>query len=179
MIRLLSILLMCLSTLAYADNKEPSVVDYFQQLPERYFESPEVRTTWLKHKSTIVDVPNGYLFLQGDGAQSSLYVCVFKKADQQRIIAVHSESPDDNTLNFYDYRAGQWQDITAQVLPQSMDEKFLTANADGAEDTNFAHNLKMPRHGTTIVIENTEHKKTHQLLWQKETGTFQLKSVKP
>lgn len=165
---------------AFAENKTPkTVLDYFQRLPERYFEVPEVRTEWLKHKSTVVDIANGYLFLQGDGAQSSLFVCIFKKSDQQRIIAVHDESPDSNTLSFYTYHAGQWQDITSQVLPKDIDAAFLAVNADGAEDTNFAHNIKMPRHGTTIVIENAEHKKTHELVWQKDTGTFQLNALKP
>lgn len=168
--------LMTLTTAIHAKDSQPkTVLDYFNLLPDKYFEDPIVRKQWIHHKSTITDIPNGYLFLQGDGAQSSLTVCLFKKADASYIIGVHSESSDNNDLNFYRYHAGQWQDITQQTLPNEITADYLHQYADGAE-SNYAHNLKMPRTGTSIIIKDANvDKKIAELIWHKEQGVFTLK----
>ncbi len=155
----------------YSASKQPhTVVDYFQLLPSRYFESPGVRADWLKHQDNVVDVKNGYLYLQGDGAQSTLVVCLFKQADNTYLIGVYSTSSDNNDLNFYRYIDGQWQEVTQQVLPDNVSALLMQMVSGGYEYT-----VEMPRYGTTIVLKNAKNKKVYELMWTKRVFTLKAK----
>lgn len=165
----------CFTNSAFSETKQPhSVLDYFQLRPEKYFESPDVRTQWIQHTSNIIDIANGYLYLHGDGAQPSLIVCLFKTIDKTYLIGVHAEGSDNNELNFYRYTEQQWQDVTEQVLPSKINDKFLHEFArHEATNSNYEYTLEMPRHGTTITIKNSQHKKVYDLVWTKKI--FDLK----
>jgi hypothetical protein len=177
--RLFIILLLCItvcfSNSTFSETKQPhTVLDYYQLLPERYFESPDVRTKWIQHSSSIIDLANGYLFLHGDGAQPNLIVCLFKTTDKTYLIGVHADGSDDNELNFYRYSHEQWKDVTEQVLPSKINHKFLHEFARyNATDSNYEYTIEMPRNGTTIVIKNSQNKKVYDLIWTKKV--FKLK----
>jgi hypothetical protein len=61
-----------------------TVVDYYMLLPDKYFEAErEQRVHWMldPKRGAIVDIANGYLFAPGDGAQTDIYTCVFKRSN--------------------------------------------------------------------------------------------------
>src|SRR5919106_1956733 len=101
------------STLAYQTANPHTVLDYYKLLPEKYFEAnEEQRVKWMLDpgRGAIVDVKNGYLYAPGDGAQTDVYVCLFKKSDGSYLITVKSHPADTNEftrLDFYVLKSGK------------------------------------------------------------------------
>ena len=100
-----------------------TVVDYYMLLPDKYFEaSREQRLHWMldPKRGAIVDIKNGYLFAPGDGAQTDIHVCLFKRSDGTYLIAVNYNDRNgvfESFLDFYSYADGSLREITARVLP--------------------------------------------------------------
>jgi hypothetical protein len=141
-----------------------TVLDYYLLLPEKYFEANEKeRVKWMLDplRGAIVDVKNGYLYAPGDGAQTDIYVCLFKKADGNYLIAVktHPGDTDEYTyLDFYVFEGGRLLDVTKTVLPLAVNEEFK---------------YELPRYGTTIHVKNKSGGKIYDLLWASDR--FRLK----
>lgn len=133
--------------------------DYFLLLPEKYFEGDlEQRTHWMldPKRGAVIDSLNGYLYAPGDGAQASIWVCLFKRLDGTVLIGVKTHPSDTNEityLEFYSYDHGRWSDVTRRVLPISVDD---------------ALNYEMPRHGTTIKVTNRRGTRHYDLIWTKD-----------
>jgi hypothetical protein len=147
-------------------NREPkTVVDFYLLLPkEKYFIDPKVseseRLRWAHQSPSVIDVPNGYLAMHGDGAQQSITVCLFKRPDKTYLVAVGDNEHEvfDAHLDFYEYRTGRLRPVPRSVLPVRYDPGL---------------DYVLPRHGRTIhVIEPPRHRK-YDLIW---TGTrFQMR----
>src|SRR3979409_1216359 len=79
-------------------SKTPkTVLDYYALLPDKYFEADlEQRMHWTLEpkRAAIVDIQNGYLYAPGDGAQTHITVCLFKKADGSYLAAVGYNDDD-------------------------------------------------------------------------------------
>ena len=141
-----------------------TVLDYYLLLPEKYFEAnKEERVKWMldPRRGAIVDVKNGYLYAPGDGAQTDIYVCLFKKADGSYLIAVktHPSDTEEYTyLEFYVLKGGgKLLDVTKTVLPVAVKEEFK---------------YELPRYGTTIHVKKKSGRKIYDLLWVSDRFTL-------
>jgi hypothetical protein len=152
---------------AGAPLKQPpalTVLDYYMLLPERYFMADqEMRVKWMldPKRGAIVDKNNGYLYARGDGGQTDIYVCVFKRHDGANLIGVETQTPemDDLTyLDFYFYEDGKWNDVTKRIVPIAISESLK---------------YKMPRYGKTIRVTREHGKRVYDLIWA--NGIFKLK----
>lgn len=148
----------------HQSSKPHTVLDYYLLLPDKYFEADrEQRVKWMldqKH-GAIVDVRNGYIYARGDGAQTSIYVCLFKKTDGSYLIAVKSHDPDTDEythLDFYVYENWRLIDVSKAALPVAVSEELRYA---------------MPRYGTTIKVSNKRGRKMYDLVWVR--NRFKLK----
>jgi hypothetical protein len=60
-------------------------------------------------RGAVVDLKNGYIFALGAGAQTSIYVCMFKKIHGDYLVAVKSHDADTDEYtypDFYEYKRG-------------------------------------------------------------------------
>jgi hypothetical protein len=101
----------------------------------------------------VVDLRNGYIFAPGDGAQTSIYVCLFKKLHGDYLIAVKSHDVDTDEytyLDFYEYKRGTLVQVKGAVLPVKVNEEFK---------------YKMPRYGRSIEVRDRSGKKIYSFIW--------------
>jgi hypothetical protein len=166
---ILSILLLGVTSIAaFAQSAEPrhprTVVDYYMLLPEKYFEANrEQRLHWMldPERGAIIDIPNGYLFAPGDGAQTDIYTCIFKRSNGSYLVAVGYNDKDgvfETFLDFFLYDHGRLRNVTQTVLPVRFNKSLY---------------YDLPRRGTTIPVTNASGKKLYDLVW---TGNvFHLK----
>jgi hypothetical protein len=143
--------------LTAAQTAEPCTVrDYYLLLPDKYFEANrEQRVKWMldPKRGAVVDTKNGYLLAQGDGAQMSLVVCLFKNHDGTYTIGVDATSWEGDwysRLNFYHYVNGTFVDVTKSVIPVALPEE---------------HWYELPRYGTTIGVANQKRRHLYDLAW--------------
>ena len=143
-------------TIAYQTSKPRTVLDYYLLLPDKYFEANrEQRVKWMldPKRGAIVDVRNGYIYAPGDGAQMSIHVCLFKKADGSYLIGVKSSYWEDieyTNIDFYSYKGDRFLEVTNDVLPVAENEELK---------------YEMPRYGTTIKVKNKRGRKIYDLVW--------------
>jgi hypothetical protein len=141
-------------------TRQPSqprtVVDYYLLLPDKYFEvDREQRTKWMLDQKwgAIVDVRNGYIHARGDGAQTSLYVRLFRKAGGGYLIAVKSyasDSQDYTYLDFYVYENRMLTNVTKRVFPIPANDELK---------------YELPRYGRTIKVSTQNGRRVFDLLW--------------
>ena len=104
-------------------------------------------------RGAIVDVKNGYLYAPGDGAQTDVYVCLFKKSDGSYLIAVKTHPTDTNEytrLDFYVFKRGMLLDVSKTVLPVAVNEELK---------------YELPRYGRTILVKNKNGSRAYDLIW--------------
>lgn len=135
-----------------------TVLDYYLLLPQTYFEIPrEGRRALLKQGGTVIDIPNGYIRSNGDGAQMNLEVCLFRKPDRSYVVAVSNDGRDEGggetLFHLLVYRNGKWSNVTRSLLPVRVSDALI---------------YKLPRYGRTIRVTNGRGKKQYDLHW---TGT--------
>lgn len=138
-----------------------TVVDFFTLLPSRYFggvlneAKPRERLRLLNGAHSVVDVKNGYLFAAGDGAQQSLTLCLFKRADKSYVIAVSDNDRVvfDPFLDFYEYRNGRLRNITKSVLPVAYRSHL---------------DYTLPRYGMTIHVTDSKDRPVYNLVWKQD-----------
>lgn len=151
-----------------APDAPKNVLEFYKYLPDKYFEADrDQRTTVLldPKRGSIVDIPNGYLYAQGDGAQGSLWVCVFKRPDRSYLMTVKFQPPEEArpTLDFYEWRDGRLQPVERKrVLPVTFDGRLT---------------YQMPRQGRTIKVVARDGTRLYDLTW---TGTkFEKRQPEP
>ncbi len=156
------------------DVSRKSVVDYFYLLPDSYFEVPQSkaqRKAVLFHDrkiypydfavESIADVKNDYARISLD-AVGTLEVAVYRYKGRD-LIAVRRYY-EGCSLGFLTYKNGRWKDVTKQVMPVRLDDKY---------------DYILPRYGTTIEVRRDlwpskkQGRKIHDLLWRK--GRFQVR----
>jgi hypothetical protein len=153
-------LLLSLFVFQFTSEAQPTVpktiLDYYLLLPDKYFEAnKEQRVKWMldPHRGAVVDIANGYIYAPGDGAQTGLYVCLFKRTRGRAVVAVKSHPSDTHEytdLHFYEYRNGALTEVTETVLPVKVNE-------------HLKYNL--PRYGKAIGVRDRRGKKMYSLVW--------------
>ena len=144
------------STMTYQTPKPHTVLDYYELLPEKYFEAnEEQRVKWMldPRRGAIVDVKNGYLYAPGDGAQTDVYVSLFKKSDGSYLIAVktHPADTDEYTrLDLYVFKRGMLLDVSKTAFPVAVNERLQ---------------YELPRYGRTIQVKNKIGRRVYDLIW--------------
>ncbi len=153
------------SARVFLQSAQPhTVIDYYRLLPDKYFEATrEQRFSWMldPKRGAVVDVSNGYLYAAGDGAQTDIYVCLFKRLDGTYLVAVKSHESDSDIytyLDFYIYDKGRLQNVTKQSLPMKFDKELK---------------YELPRYGTTVKVTDENGKRVYDLVWI--NGKFKLK----
>ena len=152
---LLAVLLF--QSICAAQSSPPkTVLDYYLLLPEKYFEAnEEQRVKWMLDpgKGAVVDIKNGYIYAVGDGAQTPIYVCLFKRPQGFPLVAVKSHEPDSRDythLDFYEYKNGTLVEVKKGMLPVKVNENFK---------------YEMPRYGTTIKVSDQRGRRIYSLNW--------------
>ena len=141
---------------APANSRPKTVLDYYLLLPEEFFEaSKEERVNWMldPKRGAIVDLKNGYVFAPGDGAQTSLYVCLFRRPHMNPVVVVKSHPPDTDEytyLNFYEYNSGALVVLTNNIVPVHINEELT---------------YKMPCYDRSIEVTTRSDRKLYKLVW--------------
>ena len=139
-------------------NHPRTVVDYYMLLPDKYFEADrDQRLHWMldPKRGAIIDVPNGYLYAPGDGAQTDIYACIFNRANGSYLVAVNYNDKDgvfETFLDFFIYERGHLTSVTKSVLPVPFNKDLF---------------YDLPRHGTTIHVTNSSGKRLYDLVWNR------------
>ena len=124
---MIALLAMCLlHSLTYAQSSVPrTVLDYYLLLPEKYFEAnKEQKVKWMldPKRGAVVDLKNGYIFAPGDGAQTSIQLCLFKRSKRFPLVAVKWHAPDAaeyTHVDFYEYKRGGLVEVKGKsLIPQ-------------------------------------------------------------
>jgi hypothetical protein len=142
-----------------------TVLDYYLLLPDKYFEADrEQRAHWMldPKRGAIVDIKNGYLYAPGDGAQTEIYVCLFKRTDGRYLVAVNYNDKAgvfESFLDFYLYQRGKLRSVGASILPLAFNKEL---------------HYELPRRGATIEVTNSSGKKLYNLVWSK--NVFRVKA---
>jgi len=164
---ILSLLLIVVSPRG-ATHPPRSVIDYYLLLPSDYFDglATDTRSERLRllrdFKGSSVDRPHGFLHIRGDGAQSDLTVCLFKRPNGSYLVAVNSNTASDGvwgpSLDFYTYQQGHLVNVTKAVRPAGINQQL---------------GFVLPRYGTTIKVVNRRGKPVEYLYWN--GAGFQLR----
>ena len=155
-------LLVLFPSFSAAQSSTPrTVLDYYLLLPEKYFEANKEQRVKLMldpKRGAVVDIKNGYIYAPGDGAQMSIYVCLFRRPTDSPLIAVKSDFEELTSLDFYEYKQGALVEISKGVLPVKVNEEFK---------------YEMPRYGKSIVVRNQRGKRIYSLVWSGRGFTLQ------
>jgi hypothetical protein len=149
-----------------ADQKHPSVVDYFVLLPADTFEgaSPSSWLTFLKQPgSGSIDTANGYMSCTGDGAQPEFEVALFRFTDERPLLAVSTgelEGKDSMYLTLYQLGKDNRMHKTSRKI-------FPISDGDNRQ-------FILPKTGRIVMVKNA---KTGKILEQFEWNgsTFEHK----
>ena len=164
------------ATLRSAEQEKMSIVDYFMLLPAKNFEAP--LSSWLrqmrmggffelcdaKQRKKNIDEKNGYMHCDGDGAQPSFEVALFRYRDGRPLLAVCSaelEADDSSNafvyLSFFELGAdGKMQETKHSIFP-----------VPDREDGRW--NFELPREGRTIAVRAREGGKIlNKITWNGE-----------
>ena len=162
MVRLFRVIVFALLSAIYSFAQPPqpkTVLDYYKLLPDKYFETdPQQRVNWMldPKRGAIVDPKNGYLYAPGDGAQTDIYLCIFKKRSGPLVLAVKhyaSDTQDFTYLEFFSYKNGSWSEVANSVIPVKLEDQLK---------------YEMPRYGKTIRVTNKSGKRLYDLVWSGE-----------
>ncbi len=148
-------------------NHPRTVVDYYMLLPDKYFEANRVeRLHWMldPKRGAIIDIRNGYLYAPGDGAQTDIYTCVFKRSDGTYLVAVNYNDKDgvfETFLDLFVYERGHLTNVTNSVLPVPFSKLLF---------------YELPRHGTTIRVTDTSGDRLYDFVWNRRV--FKVKHAR-
>jgi len=137
-----------------------TVLDFYRLLPDKFFEADkQQRIDWMldRKRGAIVDNKNGYIFAPGDGAQSDLYLALFRKTDGRSVVVgVKHYAPDTQDityLEFYVVGGNTWTEVTKSVMPVKISEHLK---------------YDLPRHGRIIRVSNRRGRLLYYLIWSGE-----------
>ena len=134
-----------------------TISDCFLKLPAGSFlEIPasELLRKVTKNKQGILDTKNGYLLVEGDGAQVSLQAALFRLPDGHPLLAVaygELELPDFTHIGFFIEQDGK-------MLPSRRIEFPFPADGGNLR-------FELPRIGRTIIVKNLRGKTVAKVTW--------------
>ncbi len=141
-----------------------TVLDYYKILPDKFFEADrKQRLDWMldPKRGAIVDSKNGYLYAPGDGAQTDIYLSLFKKRSREYVVGVKYYAPDTQDftyLEFYVYQNGSWTEVTKSVVPVKISDQLK---------------YELPRRGTSVSVKDKRGRQLYYLVWSGEKFRLQ------
>lgn len=157
LVRILS--LFTLLTLAVSAAPK-SIADYFSGIPPQDFTegTPTQLLAIIKRGEgkNLLDAKNGYMRLEGDGAQVSLQIVLFRFADKEPLLAVAYgilEEPEFTHVSFFTEKNGKMILANRAILPvpDSKERRF-----------------ELPRFGRTITVRDPKGAPLSKYTWDGE-----------
>lgn len=151
-----------------AGPQQPTIVDYFAQLPPQTFEgTPAEMVRFIRHAGTIIDTKNGYISCKGDGAQGDFEVALFRYSDRRPLIAVSTGSTDGENWTYLEFFApgtdGKMRRMPSSIFPIA--DAGRTASGESSGKWRF----ELPRYGKTIVVREARSGKiVSKITWTGE-----------
>jgi hypothetical protein len=145
---------------AQADQPK-DVKDYYLLMPKKYDGATrQEREETLESDETFVDIQHGYMGSQIGKLGERCQAALFKRPDGGFIFAYNEDGdPATNVptkLFLLKYEAGQWTDVTAQLLPEPVNKRYW---------------YDLPQIGTTIKVTTAKGGKLYHLAWK--NGRFE------
>jgi hypothetical protein len=106
--------------------------------------------------NSLVDTKNGYMRLEGDGAQVSLQIALFRYSDKSPLLAVswgNLEEADFTHLTFFVEKNGKMVVVDRHIFP----------HPDSDE-----HVFELPRYGRTVTVRNVKNAIISKYEWTGE-----------
>lgn len=163
-LRVLAAGLLSAITVSAQTSGPRTVLDYYKILPDKFFEADrKQRLDWMldPKRGAIVDTKNGYLFAPGDGAQTDIYLSLFKKRSRGYVVGVKHHAPDTQDftyLEFYVYQNGSWTEVTKSVTPVKINDELK---------------YELPRYGTRVSVNDKRGRRLYYLVWTGERFRLQ------
>jgi len=146
----LAITVLSLALLSSAQAKEKGIEEYFLELPEsaEFLEGKPAQLLNYIHNNHQgeVDRENGYLTFNGDGAQVSLQVALFRYQDRRPLLAVSYgllEQPDYTHLAFFEEREGKMRPASIAFPVKPAGNKYV---------------FELPHRGRVITVKDQRGK---------------------
>jgi hypothetical protein len=152
---LLCISALLLSAVLQAAAGEKGIADYFLELPQQEFTEGPPIDLMNSGLNRLIDSRNGYMFLEGNGAQVSLEIALFLYPNRQPLLAVAWGNYMEEAfthLSFFTERNGRMVSFNRAILPVS-----------DSGDLRF----ELPRKGLTVVIRDSSGKVTSLWTWNR------------
>jgi hypothetical protein len=142
-----------------ASAAEKGIADYFRELPQQEFTESSPSYLMESGLKRLIDSRNGYMFLEGNGAQVSLEIALFLYPNRQPLLAVAWGNYMEEAfthLSFFTERNGRMVPFDRAILPVS-----------DSGDLRF----ELPRKGLTVVIRDASGKVFSQWTWNRTRFT--------
>ena len=143
---------------AQAPAAAETVADYFLALPQQVFHegTPAELLAIMKRGegASVVDTKNGFLRLEGDGAQVSLQVALFRYEDKRPLMVVawgELEEPDFTHLTLFEEKDGKLVVARRRIFPVADSSKLR---------------FELPREGRTITVRDATGATVSKWTWK-------------
>lgn len=137
-------------------TKPKTVIDYYLRLPNQYTldVSLKRRKELLENSGrTTKDIANGYLNISGDAGDPGITIALFKKSNQEYLIAVAPYDEITDSLYLLEYSdKGEWKDVTKTLIPNI------------SKQLSYA----LPQYGTAIKVTNENGEFLYTLDWSND-----------
>lgn len=150
------LIILVFSTLA-AIAAPKSIDDYFLEIPRQGFTegSPTELLAIINRGegSSLIDKKNGYIRLEGDGAQVSLQIVLFRYVDHAPLLAVawgNLEEPDFTHVTFFIEKNGKMIVANRTIFP--------VPDSDN-------HRFELPQVSRTIIVRDPNGKVLSKHTW--------------
>ena len=144
-----------------------SILDYFLLLPD---DTLEFAPRHWRQYSNVIDKKNGFMSVEGDGAQPNFQVALFRYRDGRPLLAVgqadlETDEPPSASVEFYGVGAdGRMQKLDRKIFPVH-DQWESGEQNEKYEDFRFI----FPRHGRTVLVRSAKTKKIlRKVTWNGE-----------
>jgi hypothetical protein len=157
--RMVSRLVLCLF-LTTGSAFSQGIVEYFKALPPSGFlEGTTAQLLDIMKRAegkSFIDTKNGYMYLEGDGAQVSLQVALFRFDDKTPLLVVaHGELEEESftKLSFF-------TEVKKKMVPM---ERSIFPVANGPK-----RKFTLPHKGRTIIVSHASGKEESRWTWEDE-----------
>jgi hypothetical protein len=144
-----------------------SILDYFLLLPDDALETP---TRHWRQYANVIDKKNGFMSVQGDGAQPSFQVALFRYKDRRPLLAV---CQDDEEFEGEGCASVQFFDLGPDGRMKKLDRKIFPVRDEfdsGEQNIKYQDfRFIFPRQGRTVLVRSAKTKKIlHKVTWNGE-----------
>ena len=154
-------------TIVKTEAEPISILDYFLLLPDDTLEFAPRR--WRQY-ANVIDKKNGFMKVEGDGAQPNFEVALFRYRDGRPLLAVcqadlESDDPRCASVQFFNLGAdGKMKKLDRTVFPIH-DQWESGEQNEKYQDFRFI----FPRQGRTVLVRSAKTKKIlHKVAWNGE-----------